>query len=257
MRLAVCVGCLGVAILMLLPRPANRRLRAVPVTTDDRIHGVSLSQDDPVTVGSPGSLTGGQRLVSARVWLERRMWATRRRRSREAAAIELVSAFAAELRAGQPVPAAFARAQRSSPVPIAQHAVAIAELGGDVPRALVKEAADLGLPVLASLAALWRVADGSGAGLAVAASRLADAEAAVQVSRSEVQTQLASPRATARVLAGLPIIGLMLGSGLGASPVAWLVGSVPGVLVLVVGLGLEVAGLWWMSRLTKSVERLL
>ena len=184
----------------------------------------------------------------------------RRRRSQDAAraaAVELVAAFAADLRAGQPVRQAFTRAQRSSPVPLASRAVSVAELGGDVPRVLRSEAQRVDLPILQSLAALWRVAEGSGAGLAQAADRLAIAEAANQVARAEVAAQLAGPRATAKVLAGLPIVGVILGSGLGASPIAWLFGSVWGLLVLAVGVGLECLGLWWISRLTKSVERSL
>ncbi len=184
----------------------------------------------------------------------------RRRRSQNqwrVAAVELVAAFASELRAGQPVRQAFARAQRSSPVPLASRAVGVAELGGDVPRALRAEAARQGLPILQSLAALWRVAEGSGAGLAQAADRLAIAETAAQQARAEVTAQLASPRATAKVLAGLPVVGVILGSGLGASPVAWLVGSPWGLMVLVAGVALEILGLWWIARLTNGVERLM
>lgn len=185
--------------------------------------------------------------------LRRRSIQTRARR----AAVELVAAFAAELRAGQPVRQAFVRAQQSSPGDVAAHAVAVADLGGDVPRALELIAAKSELPVLRSLGALWRVAEGSGAGLAQAADRLAIAEAESELARAELSAQLAGPRATARVLAGLPLLGMLLGSGLGASPLAWLLGSFWGWLILAAGCALEVAGLWWISRLTRSVEVLL
>jgi tight adherence protein B len=197
------------------------------------------------------------RVTSIVEWCARRL----RRRSIQArarrGAIELVAAFAAELRAGQPVRQAFVRAQQSSPGDVAAHAVAVADLGGDVPRALELIAAKAQLPVLRSLGALWRVAEGSGAGLAQAADRLAIAEAESELARAELAAQLAGPRATARVLAGLPLLGMLLGSGLGASPVAWLLGSFWGWLILAVGCALEVAGLWWISRLTRSVEVLL
>ncbi len=183
----------------------------------------------------------------------RRALHTRQRR----AAIELVAAFAAELRAGQPVRQAFVRAQQSSPGGVGAQVVAVAELGGDVPRALEVAAAQGELPVLRSLAALWRVAEGSGAGLAQAADRLAIAQSQAELARAELSAQLAGPRATARVLAGLPILGMLLGSGLGASPLAWLFGSPWGWLVLVLGCALEAVGLWWIARLTRSVEVLL
>lgn len=233
----VAAGLCALAAYVVVPAPIRRTIRRGPVGT------------------------GPTRRESAnsRIYRRARML-FRRRKSQEAvraAAIELVAAFAAELRAGQPVRQAFARAQQSNPTVIAAHAVAVAELGGDVPRVLQEESQRQQLPILRSLAALWRVAEGSGAGLAQAADRLAIAETAAQQARAEVSAQLAGPRATAKVLAGLPIVGVVMGSGLGATPVAWLLGSPWGGLVLVVGIALEVTGLWWISRLTSSVERLM
>lgn len=243
---ALLVGLLvAAATFLLVPGRCRRQLRT------------------PRTADSVGSVAPEH--AAARVgfihqigrWFSGRWFGKRRKQQWRAAAIELVSAFAAELRAGQPVRQAFIRAQRSGPVPVAAHVSAVAELGGDVPRALRIEAVKQGLPILQSLAALWRVAEGSGAGLAEAADRLALAETAAQQARAEVVAQLASPRATAKVLAGLPLVGVMLGSGLGASPVSWLLGSVGGYSVLAVGLLLEILGLWWIARLTQGVEKLL
>lgn len=238
----IAAGLIAIAVYLMMPMGFRRRVIAPRVQSVDEI---ALARESSTIVAKL------QRTVEHR-WRRKR-----RQQAWQSAATELVAAFSAELRAGQPVRQAFVRAQRSSPVPVAAHAVAVAELGGDVPRALRVEAARTGLPILNSLAALWRVAEGSGAGLAQAADRLAIAESAAAQARAEVAAQLASPRATAKVLAGLPLVGVMLGSGLGASPVAWLLGSVWGVMVLTVGLGLEVLGLWWIARLTNSVERLL
>ncbi len=186
-----------------------------------------------------------------------RLRATRRRAACRAAAVELTAALAAELRAGQSVRPALERAAQSAPGTVCPRAVGAARLGGDVPSALRRDCDEQGLPVLRSLAALWQVGEQSGAGLAEAADRLAAAEAAGESVRRELSTQLAGPRATARVLAGLPILGLLLGSGLGASPIRWLTGTPWGLLILVAGCALEVAGIWWTSRLTRSVEALL
>jgi tight adherence protein B len=190
-------------------------------------------------------------------WLARRFRRRSRHTQERRAAIELVAAFAAELRAGQPVRQALVRAQESNPGDFAGHVVAVAELGGDVPNALESVAMQCELPVLRSLGALWRVAEGSGAGLAQAADRLAIAQAESELARAELSAQLVGPRTTARVLAGLPILGMLLGSGLGASPLTWLIGSLWGWLILTIGCALEVAGLWWIARLTRSVEVLL
>ena len=180
-----------------------------------------------------------------------------RRTAARSAAVELIASLAAELRAGQPARPALERAAHSAPLSICQHAVGAARLGGDVPAALRRDSDEHGLPALRSLAALWQVGEGSGAGLAEAADRLAAAESSGEAVRRELSTQLAGPRATARVLAGLPILGLLLGSGLGASPLDWLTGTPWGLIVLVAGIALEVVGMWWTSRMMKSVEALL
>lgn len=187
-----------------------------------------------------------------RVALRRRRMAADR-----SASTELISALAAELRAGAPPALALDRATRSNPRCVCRHALAAARYGGDVALALDRDAAEVGLSSLRALAALWRVSHNSGAGMARAAQRLARAEAASEVVRRELTTQLAGPRASARVLAGLPVFGLLLGAGLGASPVAWLLGSPVGFVVLTAGIGLEVVGLVWVHRLVRSVESLL
>lgn len=185
--------------------------------------------------------------------------ALRRRRLTQdrLASTELITDLATELRTGAPPGTALERASRAGARDVCPHAMAAARFGGDVAAALNRDAAERGLPALRALAALWRVSHNSGAGMAQAAHRLAKAEASNEAARRELATQLAGPKASARVLAGLPAFGLLLGSGLGASPVSWLVGSPLGLLVLVAGIGLEVAGLLWVHRLVRSVECLL
>lgn len=182
-------------------------------------------------------------------------WGRRRERGiLRASALEVLSAFAGELRAGQPIRAALERASEASSRAVCPRAVGVARLGGDVPRALQRDAAEQELPMLRSLAALWQVAEDSGAGLAEAVDRLAAAEMSSEGVRRELVSQLAAPKATARVLAGLPLVGMLLGSGLGASPVVWLFGSPWGLAVLTAGCTLEILGLWWTGKLTRAVE---
>jgi tight adherence protein B len=68
---------------------------------------------------------------------------------------------------------------------------------------------------------------------------------------------LAEPRATAVVLSLLPLLGLGLGAVLGADPLAWLLGSRAGLVVLAAGLALEAVGAWWAWRIASSLESLL
>ena len=65
---------------------------------------------------------------------------------------------------------------------------------------------------------------------------------------------LASARATARLVALLPLGTLAMASGLGASPWSFLVDSPVGAACLLAGVGLVVGGLAWIDRIAGSVE---
>lgn len=69
------------------------------------------------------------------------------------------------------------------------------------------------------------------------------------------RTALAGPRATARLLAWLPIGGIGLGVALGADPLATLLGGGVGGLCLVVGGALFLAGHRWVGVLVRRAER--
>jgi tight adherence protein B len=85
---------------------------------------------------------------------------------------------------------------------------------------------------------------------------LAEALRDEQTHREEVALQLAGPRATARLLAGLPLLGLLMAVALGARPFAFLLGTAPGGLCLGLGVGLDALGLWWTRRLATTAEEL-
>ncbi len=70
----------------------------------------------------------------------------------------------------------------------------------------------------------------------------------------EVAVEAGPARATARLMAALPVFGLGLGFLLGVNPVAVLVGSGLGVACLVTGLALAVGGVWWIERIVSSVD---
>ncbi len=173
-----------------------------------------------------------------------------RERTREA-----VAATAAELRAGQPINRAFDRGCASTGV--ARRALAALAWGGDMPTALRTDAQAPGCALLASVAACWSVAEGRGAGLAAALDRLVEADRAAEEVRVQLEAHLAAPRATARMLAALPLLGLLLGASLGGDPVGWLLGSPLGFACLAAGLLLIAAGLLWTARIAARVERLL
>ncbi|HEX6887131.1 MAG TPA: type II secretion system F family protein, partial [Candidatus Nanopelagicales bacterium] len=131
---------------------------------------------------------------------------------------ELLSGLAAELAAGQPPGAALeaaARACRTDPCPRAR---AAARTGGDVAAALRQDAHAPGAEGLAALAACWEVAAHSGAGLEQAVRRLADGMRATREARAQLDAEVAAARASAKLLAALPLFGVALGQWLGADP---------------------------------------
>ena len=179
--------------------------------------------------------------------------ARRRSRRRRAAALVATAALAAELRAGQPLRSALLRAMPE----IAPRAVAAATWGGQIPVALRHDAESQRLPILAGIAACWEVAEGSGAGMARALDRLVEAARSAEEVRVQLEAHLAAPRATARLLTMLPVIGLLLGIALGVDPLAWLLGTPAGRLCLLGGVLLTGAGLAWTGRIAARVEVLL
>lgn len=164
-----------------------------------------------------------------------------------------VEVLAAELRTGV-LPAGALR-NVAADLPLLASAAEVSERGGDVPAALDLAAAVPGGGDVAHLAAAWRVAERSGAPVAAVLDHVVEALRSEQDLAREVRAECASARATARVLAVLPLLGLGLGSGLGGDPVHVLTGTLPGVVCLAAGCALAMTGLWWVDRITAQAER--
>lgn len=191
--------------------------------------------------------------------LRRVRLAGRERRAKERrqdAVIALCGTLAGEVRAGrQPGEALLCAAQDSAGLGEAQAAVlAAARFGGDVPGALALAAGQPGAEGLRGLAACWRVAVDQGAGLAAGLDRLEGALRAERDQRSDLRAQLAGARATAVMLAGLPVLGLLLGVALGSDPLHVLLHTGAGVGCLLAGGALESLGVWWVTRIVRGAE---
>jgi tight adherence protein B len=182
--------------------------------------------------------------------------ARRARERRGDTVIALCSALAGEVRAGrQPGEALLRAARDSGGLGEAQAAVlAAARFGGDVPGALAGAARQPGADGLLGLAACWRVAVDQGAGLAAGLDRLEGALRAERDQRADLRAQLAGARATAVMLAGLPVLGLLLGAAMGADPLHVLLHTGAGLGCLLIGGVLEGVGLWWALRIVRGVE---
>ncbi|QUG99725.1 type II secretion system F family protein [Saccharopolyspora erythraea] len=162
----------------------------------------------------------------------------------------------AGLRAGaHPAVAAEGAAEDSAPAisGVFRDLASAAKLGGDVPTVLDNggHPAELRQP-LARLGRAWRLAERHGVALADLLDAVRrDVDHRVAFVR-DLESKMAGPRATAAMLAGLPLLGLLLGEAVGAAPLSVLTGQAFGQAVLVVGVGLLCAGLFWTLRLTEG-----
>lgn len=216
---------------------------------------------------------GAQTSATRRTWGVNRVgsfgaWARKRgfRRGREllltrTAVVDLCRAMAAELRAGRASAEAFAAAVQAGPARLSdalRSAVAVGRRGdnADLADAVARVAAAPGCDGLRAVVACWRVAAASGAALAPAIDRVADAlQDEIDLSR-EVASIMAGPRATLHVLAGLPVIGLLLGTAIGARPIDFLFGSTVGVGCLLGAVVLDGLGVVWSRRIARRAARL-
>jgi tight adherence protein B len=167
--------------------------------------------------------------------------------------VEVCDLLAAELVAGRPPGAALdeAAAAWTGLQPVAD----ACRLGGDVPGALRRAAEAPGADGLRLLAGAWSVSQRTGAGLARSARRVADACRLEQSTRNAVAGELTSARATSRLVAALPLLALLMGTGSGADPWTFLLGTPYGLACLAGGLAIGFAGLWWIELLARAVDR--
>jgi tight adherence protein B len=176
----------------------------------------------------------------------------RARRDRQRRVVMLCDALSAELSAGLPMTTAIRRC--CEPDPDLAPVVMAAELGGEIAEAMRGCARLRGGEGLRAVAAAWDVAGSSGTALAGVLDRVAGALRDDEDARAEVLAALGPPRATARMLALLPVFGLALGVSIDAHPIGFLVGTSWGLGCLFGGAGLALAGVWWVERLAQSAE---
>jgi tight adherence protein B len=183
----------------------------------------------------------------------------RRRRSRRAAdegrtLQTALDVLAGELRVGAHPVRAFCVAADETQGSVAGSLRAVAaraRLGADVTAGLRTEARSSALPAhWERLAVCWQLA--SDQGLAIATlMRTAQLDITErQRFSARVASGMAGARATAAILAGLPVLGVLLGQLIGARPLTFLLSGHVGGWLLVIGSTLACAGLLWADRIT-------
>ncbi|BDE16873.1 MULTISPECIES: type II secretion system F family protein [Mycobacterium] len=188
--------------------------------------------------------------------------ALRRRRSRSAAAegraLEAsLEVLVGELRVGaHPVHAFDVAADESGgPVSRAMRAVAArARLGADVPAGLRAAGQTSALPAQwERIAVFWQLAGEHGLAISTLMRAAQRDVAERQRFSAKVVSGLAGARATAAILAGLPVLGMLLGQLIGAQPLRFLCGGGVGGWFLVAGVVLLCCGLLWSDRIGDRV----
>ncbi|MEU7798596.1 hypothetical protein AB0B10_04935 [Micromonospora arborensis] len=179
-------------------------------------------------VGGPVAAVavGGYGALAVRAVLRWRLHRTAERSRRHG--LDQLCGLAADLRAGLPV----------------QHALGAAAAGRD------------GSDRLRQLtSAAVRLADRTGAPLAELVERIEADARATDRALAAAAAQAAGARATAWLLAALPIGGIGLGYGIGVDPVAVLLHSTVGGACAVLAVALQVVGLLWAERLGATPGR--
>lgn len=248
----------------LLVTPVRRRV-VVPARRSHlrsgrwRVAGAVLAALGAAVVLPAGVVTAAA-VLAGTVALRARRAGKRTRRAAEAAALQTaLDVLAGELRAGAHPVVAFETAASEVPadVAVALSAVAAsARLGVDVSVGLRAAASASAVPQYWDrLAVCWEMAHRHG--LAIALLMRTAHRDLVERARfeSRVAAGMAGARATAGVLAALPVVGIGLGQLVGADPVRFLLSDGLGGWLLAMGAVLSCTGLLWSDRITAGTLR--
>ena len=258
---AVPLAVLAAALLVLPASAAARRLRALGPPRPRRSRKPRRRALIVTTCVLMGLLAGPAALVATAMvgtvlWRGSRFRTNQRSRLTATWAVaDGLAAFVAELKAGAHPAAAAAGAAHDAEEPAAMVLAGIAStarLGGDVTTSLdtMSRARPELTAALGPLARAWRLSDHHGVPLAdVLDAVRRDLERRVAFA-GQVRARMAGPQASAAVLAGLPVFGILLGEASGTRPLHVLTSTAVGQVLLVLGAALICAGLLWSARLT-------
>lgn len=251
------------AAVLCLPYSSRRRLVAAGLGPRDnarlrRFRGAApcaLAISAVGVAAVPISVCLAAVVAGATLLLRRRRRAARRRIEEESRALQTaLEVLVGELRAGAHPVGAFQTAAGEAPGGVGESfrgVAARAVLGADVSAGLRNAAATSARPAYwERIAVCWELAHTHG--LTIATLMRAAERDIIERSRfdARVTAGMAGARATAAVLAGLPLGGVALGELIGAQPIRFLVGNSAGGWLLLVGITLACCGLLWSDRIT-------
>lgn len=238
-----------------LGRPAGRRTGALrrPPPRVLLIGGTIVAGATGLMIAGPAGLVAGLLAVPlGRGWLRRRRQRLARRR-READVAEGCVALAGELASGVPPGRALGAVADEWPE-LFGPAAGRAALGGDPSDALRATGVLPGAGALHAVAAAWEVSERTGAAPSAVLVAVADSVRAEATVRRESDAQLASVRATARLMACLPVVTLLLFSAGDGDALGFLTGTPYGLVCLVLAVLFVAAGLFWVDRVSRQTR---
>lgn len=258
----IMTGCAaGLAVRPPPDRSAMRRLRAAPIerAARRRRRGDRTMIIVAVIILAPPLLLGsalGQRfgwlavpvmIMVATGWLVV-LRGRRRRRTRQSRreVAQACSILAAQVRIGQPPLVALRSAAEDCAV--LRPALATAELGGDVAGRWLDQSREPGRAGLADLARAWQLSTATGSGMAEALEDVSAAMVADESLSLVIGSEAAGPRASGKVMAALPLVGVGLGYLIGGDPIDFLINSAAGWGCLIAGAVLAAVGVLWMEQ---------
>jgi tight adherence protein B len=273
----VCLGCAMLAAWLAVPRPAARSLssrlgpRTQASVIEARIEGgtrrrqswtvlpimiilVSLIIVAGYVAKAPGAVLGCAALLVV-VTTGRLVARHRRRRSARrmrAAVAYACTVLASYLRVGQVPSAALAIAAADCEVLRDGHHAH--SLGGDVVHVWRQQARRAGYGGLLDLARAWQVSMDTGAPMSSTLDQVAASLSADQELIRVVNSELATARATSKVMAALPLCGVGIGYLLGGDPAGWLLAGPAGWACLLSGVLLACAGVLWIEALSRRAS---
>ncbi|MGC4933437.1 type II secretion system F family protein [Gordonia sp. DT30] len=236
-------------------------------TTVPRMLVVPAALGGALLVGGVAALCAAGVLVSLYLWRIRRRRRTEDADSHRDDLLTALSLMIAELSVGAPPARACAAAAaemsdggtsgRADSVAAALAMLAgRAELGGSVIAGEVIGGSGLtggGEQSWHRIAIAWQTSETYGLPLAELLGSVRADMVARKTFTERTRAGMAGPRATAAVLAGLPLLGVALGQATGARPLSTLLGGGIGGILLVVGTVLVAAGVVWSERIAGKV----
>ncbi|WP_370329517.1 type II secretion system F family protein [Mycolicibacterium hippocampi] len=249
---------------MIAPVSAWRRARALTPTVSSRrrlpVVPFAVAGWAALLLLIPWTAVLAAGLLGATLLARRRVTRRRRVRTQEESALQAaLDVLVGELRVGAHPVAAMSVAAGESHGRVARSlgsVAARAALGADVAAGLRAEALRSASPDhWERLAVCWELAQSHGLAIAtlMQTAQRDITERARFVGR--VEAGMAGARATAAILAGLPVLGVLLGQSIGAEPLPFLLSGGAGGWLLMIGSGLVCCGLLWSDRITASVSR--